>query len=341
METDQLNRDIIMKNPPSIGIAFGGGAARCFFHIGVLEALSDENDERLMPELIAGTSVGSIIGALYASGLSIESIKTATEKFGWSQEVVDVSQSITDTLHNLTGSLLPGSIGKWLKDTMKVEFDQNRGGFLSSKGSEHWINRLIHPKKSFLYLDKKLAIVATEIEKNERVIFTSPEMGKHIDQYMTVHQKRFIRSRIVDSCPSIATAVRSSSAVPIIFENIKSENLRLADGGIVDQVPVEIARAMGADIVIGISLGFAQFFEKPNQPHQSLSKVLEVMSRERIVRSLSKADIAIEIPGIEKTSLIDMQQRDTLIGYGRAAMKAKIQDLIGMVDDFECTDERA
>lgn len=341
METDQLNRDIIMKNPPSIGIAFGGGAARGFFHIGVLEALSDENDERLMPELIAGTSVGSIIGALYASGLSIESIKTATEKFGWSQEVVDVSQSITDTLHNLTGSLLPGSIGKWLKDTMKVEFDQNRGGFLSSKGLEHWINRLIHPKKSFLYLDKKLAIVATEIEKNERVIFTSPEMGKHIDQYMTVHQKRFIRSRIVDSCPSIATAVRSSSAVPIIFENIKSENLRLADGGIVDQVPVEIARAMGADIVIGISLGFAQFFEKPNQPHQSLSKVLEVMSRERIVRSLSKADIAIEIPGIEKTSLIDMQQRDTLIGYGRAAMKAKIQDLIGMVDDFECTDERA
>ena len=133
----------------------------------------------------------------------------------------------------------------------------------------------------------------------------------------------------------------ATSAVPIIFENIKSENLRLADGGIVDQVPVEIARAMGADIVIGISLGFAQFFEKPNQPHQSLSNVLEVMSRERIVRSLSKVDIAIEIPGIEKTSLIDMQQRDTLIGYGKTAMKAKIQDLIGMVDDFECTDERA
>jgi NTE family protein len=339
-QAQNLSRsDLRKKRSPSIGIAFGGGAARGFFHIGVLAALSDKGDERLMPRLIAGTSVGSIMGALYASGLGVQALKTATKKFGWSQEVVDVSQTIVDTLHNITGSLFTGSVGKWLKDSLNIEFDQSRGGFLSSNGVEDWINGLIHPKKSFEDLDKKLAIIATEIQKKERVIFTSIEMGEHIDRYLTTHPNRFIRTRIVDSCPSIATAVRSSSAVPVIFENIRSEGLRLVDGGIVDQVPVEIARAMGADIVIGVSLGFSQFFDKPNQPHQSLSNVLEVMSREGIARSLSLADIAVEMPGIEKTSLIDMAQRDTLIAHGKAAMNAHIEDLIQLVDNFECADD--
>ena len=336
-----MNKEIRKKKTPSIGIAFGGGAVRGFAHIGVLEALSEAEDERLMPQLIAGTSTGSIMGALYASGLSIETIKTESEKIGWSREVVDVSQSIIDSLHNLTGLLLPGSLENWLKDAMGVEFDQSRSGFLSSKGLENWINRIIHPKKSFDDLEKKLAVVATEIGKKERVVFTSPDMGKTIDHYITAHSKRFTRSRIVDNCPSIATAVRASSAVPVIFETIKEEDLRLVDGGIVDQVPVEIAKAMGADIVIGVSLGFAQFFEKPTHPHQSLMNLLELMSREGIAHSLSMADIAIEIPGIEKTSLVDMEQRDTLIAHGKAAMKARLEDLIQRVENSERRDEQA
>lgn len=330
-----MNQENKKKNTPSIGIAFGGGAARGLAHIGVLEALSEQGDERLMPQLIAGTSVGSIIGALYASGLSIETIKTASEKFGWSREVIDVSQSIRDSLHNLTAFLLPGSIENWLKDAIGIEFNQRRCGFLSSKGLESWINRLIHPKKSFDDLEKKLAIVATDIEKQERVIFTSPGMGKTIDHYITTYSNRFIRSRIVDSCPSLATAVRASSAIPVIFENVKEKDLRLVDGGIVDQVPVEIARAMGANIVIGVSLGFVQFFEKPKHPHQSLMNILELMGREKIARSLSMADIVIEVPGIEKTSLMDMGQKDTLTANGKAAMKAQIKDLIRKVENFE------
>jgi len=336
-----LNKQIRKKKTPSIGIAFGGGAVRGFAHIGVLEALYEAGDERLMPQLIAGTSTGSIMGALYASGLSVETIKTEAEKIGWSREVVDVSQSIRDSLHNLTGLLLPGSLENWLKDAIGVEFDQSRGGFLSSKGLENWINRLIHPKKTFDDLDKKLAIVATEIEKKERVVFTSQDMGKTIKHYITTHSNRFIRSRIVDNCSSIATAVRASSAIPVIFETVKEKDLRLGDGGIVDQVPVELARAMGADIVIGVSLGFVQFFEKPKHPHQSLMNLLELMSREGIARSLSMADIAIEIPGIEKTSLMDMEQRDTLIAHGKAAMKARLMDLIRRVENSERRDKQA
>lgn len=339
LEVAPLNEETGRNNTPSIGIALGGGAVRGFVHIGVLEALSETGDERLMPRFVAGTSAGSIMGALYASGLGIETITAASKEIGWLREVVDVSRSIRDSLHNLTGLLLPGSLEKWLKEAMGVDFDRNRGGFLSSKGLEQWINRLIHPKKSFEDLEKKMAVVATEIGKKERVIFTSPEMGVQIGRYLAARSHRFIKSRIVDSCPSVAKAVRASSAIPAIFESVTEKDLRLVDGGIVDQVPVEIARAMGADIVIGVSLGFAQFFEKPKHPHQSLMNVLELMSREEIARSLSMADIAIEIPGIEKTSLMDMEQRDSLIAQGKAAMNARMADLIRWVENPERKDQ--
>lgn len=122
------------------------------------------------------------------------------------------------------------------------------------------------------------------------------------------------------------------------FEAIEEKHLRLVDGGIVDQVPAEIARAMGADIVIGVSLGFAQFFEKPKHPNQSFSNLLELMSREGIAHSLSLADIAIEIPGIEKNSLLDMEQRETLIAHGKAAMRDRLEDLIRRVENFKRRD---
>jgi NTE family protein len=335
LEIAKLSKEIRKKATPSIGIAFGGGAVRGFAHIGVLEALSEAGDKRLMPQLVAGTSTGSIMGALYASGLSIDTIKSASASIGWSREVVDVFQSIRGALQNLTGYILPGGIENWLKDAMGVKFDKSRGGFLSSKGLESWIDELIHPKKSFDDLEKKLAVVATEIEKKERVVFTSSDMAKAINHYMTGRSNRLMISRIVDSCPSIAKAVRASSAIPVIFETVKEKDLRLVDGGILDQVPVEIARAMGADIVIGVSLGFAQFFDKPKHPHQFLMNAVEVMSHEKIARSLSMADIVIEMPNIEKTSLMDMEQKDTLIASGKAAMKARVEDLIRRVEDCE------
>jgi NTE family protein len=333
--------DMKDKSSPSVGIAFGGGAARGFAHIGVLEALSESGDERLMPQFVAGTSTGSIMGALYAGGLSVETMKAVSEEMGWLREVVDVAQSIRAGLHNLTGLLLPGSLEKWIKDAMGVEFDQSRGGFLSSNGLGNWVSRLLHPKESFEDLDRKLAIVATEIEKGERVVFTSHDLIDTVEQCLTAHTNRFMRTRVLDNCSSVATAVRASSAIPVVFEAVREQGLCLADGGILDQVPVEIARAMGADIVIGVSLGFVQFYEKPAHPHESLMNLLELMSREGIARSLSMADIAVEMPGIEKTSLMDMEQRETLIALGKTAMKARLGDLIREVEEWECSDREA
>ncbi len=327
------------KKPPSIGIAFGGGAARGFAHIGVLEALDEAGDARLLPRLIAGTSVGSIMGALYAAGLSVTAIKQATRSMSWSREVVDVATSITESLHNLTGLLLPGGVEKWLKEEVQIEFDKLRGGVLNTKGLESWINRLIAPQKSFDDLEKPLAVVAADIKAKERVILTAPLMSSKIQAHIDGHRDHFVGTRLIGDCSSVATAVRASSAIPVIFESIKIDGRRLVDGGILDQVPVEVARAMGADIVIGVNLGFSQVYDQPIYSQQLISNVLDVMTREKIARSLFFADIAIEIPGIEKTSLTDMKQRDTLIEMGKTAMQGRIAELKQLVDAVENNDE--
>ena len=327
------------KKPPSIGIAFGGGAARGFAHIGVLEALHEAGDARLLPRLIAGTSVGSIMGALYAGGLSVTAIKQATRSMSWSREVVDVASTITESLHNLTGLLLPGGLERWLKEAVQIEFDKLRGGVLNTKGLESWINRLIAPQKSFDDLEKPLAVVATDIEEKERVILTAPQISRNIQAHIDGRQDHFVGTRLIGDCSSVATAVRASSAIPVIFESVKIDGRRLVDGGILDQVPVEVARAMGADIVIGVNLGFSQVYDQPIYAHQLISNVMDLMTREEIARSLFMADIAIEIPGIEKTSLIDMKQRETLIEMGKTAMQGRIADLRQLVDAVENNQE--
>lgn len=327
------------KKPPSIGIAFGGGAARGFAHIGVLEALHEAGDARLLPRLIAGTSVGSIMGALYAGGLSVTAIKQATRSMSWSREVVDVASTITESLHDLTGLLLPGGLERWLKEAVQIEFDKLRGGVLNTKGLESWINRLIAPQKSFDDLEKPLAVVAADIKEKERVILTAPQISRNIQAHIDDHQDHFVGTRLTGDCSSVATAVRASSAIPVIFESVKIDGRRLVDGGILDQVPVEVARAMGADIVIGVNLGFSQVYDQPIYSHQLISNVMDVMTRDKIARSLFMADIAIEIPGIEKTSLIDMKQRETLIEMGKTAMQGRIADLRQLVDAVENNQE--
>jgi NTE family protein len=280
------------------------------------------------------------MGALYAAGLSVAAIKQATRSMDWSREVVDVSSTITESVHNLAGLLLPGGLERWLREAVQIEFDKHRGGVLSTKGLESWINQLITPQKSFDDLEKPLAVVATDIEKAERVILTAPGISRSIQAHFDSHPNRFVGTRLIDDCSSVATAVRASSAIPVIFESVKSDGRRLVDGGILDQVPVEIARAMGADIVIGVNLGFSRVYDQPIYPHQLLSNLMDLMTREGIARSLSMADVAIEIPRIEKTSLIDMKQRETLIERGKTAMQGRIADLRQLVDTVENDHER-
>ena len=168
---------------PKVGLALGGGGARGAAMIGVLKVIDSVG---IKVDYIAGTSIGAIIGGLYASGYSTKEL----EKLFLSQEWQDI----------LAGHKVEAKLRELLKD----------------KGAE-------------TFSDTKIPFRCVAAEENtfEEVVLSSGSLYK---------------------------AIRASMSVPEIYEPVKWGNIYLVDGGIINNLPVDVTRAMGADLVIAVDL---------------------------------------------------------------------------------------
>jgi len=177
-----------------IGLALGSGSARGLAHVGVILALEAYN---IPIDIIAGTSIGSVIGGLYASGATTRQL-----------EEVALSIKKSKTLF-LIDPVFPHS------------------GLISGDRIEKMLNQFAIKDKTFDDLKIPFAAVATDVESGAEVILNQ---GKVMD------------------------AVRASISIPGIFTPVKYQDYYLVDGGVVDPVPVDVVKMMGADIIIAVSL---------------------------------------------------------------------------------------
>jgi len=182
------------KRGLKIGLALGSGSARGLAHVGVIMALEAYN---IPIDIIAGTSIGSVIGGLYASGATIRQL-----------EEVALSIKKSKTLF-LIDPVFPHS------------------GLISGDRIEKMLNQFGIKDKTFDDLKIPFAAVATDVESGAEVILNQ---GKVID------------------------AVRASISIPGIFTPVKYQDYYLVDGGVVDPVPVDVVKMMGADIIIAVNL---------------------------------------------------------------------------------------
>ncbi len=286
-----------------IGIALGGGGAKGFAHIGVIKALR-ENKE-FLPALAAGTSAGSIVAALYAGGISQERLEESAKKFGWFRDVIN------------------------FPDTAKLLIGRKIGGLLSNASLGQSVNELLGGK-TFNDLEIDLAIVATDIENKSRVIFTSERMADKINyselkKYLPEpeNSKPGFSTLVISDFNDIGKAVQASCAIPGIFQPVEIKGMKLFDGGLVDQIPVDVVRAMGADISIGVSLALATIHGKISNPIYAASSIFGILGVHQIRRSLELADIGFQISGIEKRSSIDPKQYE-LLELGKTEMEKHI-----------------
>ncbi|OFW54920.1 MAG: hypothetical protein A2163_05250 [Actinobacteria bacterium RBG_13_35_12] len=197
VEKDLELEDLLAKYKKKglkIGLALGGGSARGLAHVGVILALEAYN---IPIDIIAGTSIGSVIGGLYASGATIRQL-----------EEVALSIKKSKTLFMLD-PVFPHS------------------GLISGDRIEKMLNQFALKDKTFDDLSIFFATVAADVESGAKVILNQ---GKVID------------------------AVRASIAIPGIFTPVKYGDYYLVDGGVVDPVPVDVVKMMGADIIIAVSL---------------------------------------------------------------------------------------
>ena len=221
-----------MANKPKIGIALGSGSARGFAHIGVLKALEENN---ISVDIVTGSSAGALVGGLYCCGIKPEMIKNIA---------IQVDKKL------------------WM------DFTVSRRGILKGDKIEE-ILKLLTGGRNIEKLNKKMAIVATDLQKGEKVIFTEGPVYK---------------------------AIRSSISIPGVFEPVNHKDRVLVDGGVVDRVPISLTKDIGADIVIAVDVGFSEYGNRVFHLLDIIQQSIDIMAEKILDADKIYADIIMEPP---------------------------------------------
>lgn len=278
---------------PQIGVALSGGGARGFAHIGVLEALEDLN---IPIDYIAGTSMGSIIGGLYASGLTTQELRQAVER------EIDWNRALNYTDDR---DLLSYREKQTQRRFFQLELGIDNNGLAAPAG-------FINGQELFMELKR--------LTKNINI----DDFAKLPIPFKTVATDLNTAQPYLLEHGDLALALRASMAVPFAFAPVAIDGHLLADGGIVNNIPVDIVRKMGADIVIAIDIS------APLETIESTSSFLTVTKQslnvsliQNALRSLKQADIVIA-PEVKEFGVTDFYKGPGLMAKGYEAIMAKV-----------------
>jgi len=291
---------------PRIGLVLSGGGALGLAHIGVLKVL----EELHVPvDCVAGTSMGAIVGGLYAAGYAPEEIERLAYELPWSKLIedqpdrrhlpyrrkVDDQTYLTPIQLGLSGGRLRMPSGLIAGHRLGIEL---RLLTLRVLGSDDF-DRLPLPFRA----------VAADIGNGEMVVLRRGELAR---------------------------AMRASMAVPGVFSPVELDGRLLVDGGVVDNLPVDQARAMGADIVIAVDVGTPMAAKRrPDSIASILSRTTDMLTRVNVERMLPSVDLLIQ-PEVRTFGLLDFDQGREILPKGETAARARAVDLARLaVDDGE------
>lgn len=286
----------VTPNRPKIGLVLSGGGARGIAHIGVLKWFEDNH---IPIDYVAGTSIGGLVGGLYATGRTPDEMCQIVEGINW-DDVLRGSPAYDELSYRRKQDQrdLQNEIELGVKNGVNIGSGLNPGHKIGLI-----FDRLMLPFSTIENFDElplPLRVVATDMVEGKPVVIGS---GK------------------------LSTALRSTMAIPGVFTPIEREGKILADGGLVDNIPTDAAKKMGADIVIAVDIGTP--LSKDSKTLESLGGVLSqtigVALIENDRRSLRLADIIIA-PELGSYTLFDFQAAAKLyeLGYKGAAEKSSV-----------------
>lgn len=277
---------------PRIGLVLSGGGARGAAHIGVLKVL----EEMKVPiDAIAGTSMGAVVGGLYASGLSADQVDELMRSVNWEETLSDrppredLSFRRREEDRDFLVRLPLGLHGGEFRLPKGLIQGQQLNDLLRS------MTRPVAGITDFDDLPTRFRAVATDLETGERVVLGGGDLP---------------------------TAMRASLSAPGVFVPVERDGRLLVDGGLTDNVPVDVAREMGVDILIVVDVGF------PLLPRSRLSAVpiisnqmLAILIRrnsEMQIATLGTQDVLIS-PALKDASSFDFGQFAGSIDIGQDA----------------------
>lgn len=262
--------EVVIPAKPTVALVLGGGAAKGFAHVGVIKALESHDIE---PDMVVGTSAGSVVAALFAAGYN-----------GFDLQRI----ALTMDEDNVRDWILP-----------------NRG-FMRGDALQKFINDAVQ-RRYIQSLNRKLAIVATDLKTGEPMVFQSGDTG---------------------------LAVRASSSVPGIFQPVRIGNREFVDGGLVSPVPVRVARDLGADIVIAVNISSVPQQSKLSDTIDILLQTFTIMGHVIANEELAAADVVIS-PDISELKSANFDSRNIAIIEGERAGLAAVPAIQQKIEEFQ------
>ena len=257
---------------PRIALVLGGGAARGFAHVGVIRVLEQE---KIPVDMIVGTSVGSLIGAIYAADVSSFDLE-------WTAFQLEKDDLFDFGMMNAVTGM----------------------GFAKGDKLEAWAKS--HIKTANIEsLKIPFAAVATDLNWGYKVVL---DKG------------------------SVARALRASAAIPGVFQPVQHQGKILVDGGVVDNIPVSVAKARGADLVIAVDIS-------ANVGNTNITNLMgvtlqatNIMFALNVEQSKKGADILITPTGIGDVGMLDFTQKKRCMQAGMDATKQTMPNIRKAID---------
>lgn len=289
------------SNPPRLGLALAGGGALGFAHVGVLKVL---HEARVPVSIAAGTSMGSIVGAAYASGATLEEIEQILTTTDWDRLFSD-----GPTRQDLPNKDKTGRNRELLGDG---KFGVIEGKVVLPAGILQ--GQKIRPVLQRLFYRYPVACSFDSFPVTYRAIAADIESGKAV---------------IIDK-GDLALATRASMAVPGVFAPVEIDSKLLVDGGVANNLPIDVVQSLGASHVIAVELyADLQKRDQLTNPFAISGQMLSLLLAQNaaIQRSrLGKKDLLIE-PDLKGYTATSFNKASELVARGEAAARAKLAEL--------------
>ncbi len=282
---------------PKVGLVLSGGGALGIAHLGVLKVLEEL---RVPVDCVAGNSMGAVIGGIYAAGYTPREIEDILLAIRWSDLLDDRPDRRRVPYRRKQDDLT-------FLSRVEVGFNHGRFQLPSALIEGQKLNFLLQALtihtvglESFDDLPVPFRTVATDLETGEEVVLDRGDL---------------------------AHAIRASMAIPGVFSPVEIDDRLLVDGGLVNNLPVDQGRALGAEVVIAVDVGEPL---RTREELESLSgvtrQVLRMMTERNVARQVGDADLLIH-PEVEEFSTSDFPKAEKMIARGEQAARGMADEL--------------
>ena len=323
-----------LRPRPKVGLVLSGGGAKGMAHIGALKVLEELD---IPVDYVVGTSIGSIIGAMYALGYNADELDSLVRAQDWNLLMKDqVSRRNVSYSFKEDNDRYILTLPFWNRKGLREETEAEKPG---------------EEKLGIRGLLKNMPGALVEGQNLDQ-LFTKLSVGYQDDidfntlpiPFACVAVDLNTKEEVVFHRGDIVTAIRASMSIPAYFSPVHMDDLYLVDGGMINNLPADVAKEMGADYIITVDLHHYKK-AKPDSDQtipEMLTSLLGIMNGEKYQSGRAISDIIIE-PNTSAYGVLSFDDRsvDALVDSGRVAayrVLPQLRSLSGHLKEFPDTD---